>query len=70
MVQSLSLKNAFKFGPKHYLNVRNSINFAFNSSRMGAPTTVKSHRAQEALDRLPNVQKQFELLYCLQDEQV
>lgn len=65
-MQSLSMANAFKYGPKHYLNVRSSINFAFNSSRMQQPAEVKSLNSSEALENLKICRKQFELMYCLQ----
>ncbi len=65
MVTSLSFKDAFKFGPKHYLNVRSSINYAFNSSRMQPPPKVRTLSKDEALKDLSITGKQFEILYCL-----
>ena len=69
-MHGFSMANAFKFGPKHFNNVRNSINFAFNSSRMTPPANVKNFKGTEALESLKHCCKQFELLYCLQGEQV
>ena len=60
-MQNLSLASAFKFGPKHYNNVRNSINFAFNASRMSPPANIKTLQSQEALATLKTCRKSFEL---------
>lgn len=65
MVQRMSVGSAFRFGPKHFNNVRNSINFAFNSSPMAEPASVKWLTGQQALGKLRACGKQFELLYSL-----
>ena len=70
MVQSLKLANAFKYGPQHYLNVRSSLNFAFNSSRMAAPAHQTHHANESAMAKLGTCVKQFELLYNLQADQI
>ena len=69
-MQSLALANSFKYGPKHFNSVRSSINFAFNSSRMGHPAKVKTLTSVEAFAELATCRKQFEMLYCIQGGQV
>ena len=64
------MAHAFRYGPKHFNNVRNSINFAFNSSRMAVPQSVKKVTGDEIIDTLPHCRKQFELMYSLQADQV
>ena len=68
MAQQL-VPSAMKYGPKHIANIRSSLQFAFNSSTMRAPSTIRTLDSAKALEHLSGLSKQYEMRYMIQTDQ-
>lgn len=64
------IKHANKYGPKHFQNVRNSLQFAFNTSSMSPPKQVETLTPAQALEALERTTKAAELMYAVKDGQI
>ena len=64
------IRHANKFGPKHFQNVRNSLQLAFNTSSMSPPKQIETLSPEAALDTLARTTKEAELMYAVKDGQI
>jgi hypothetical protein len=59
-----------KISTQHFQNIRTSMQFAFNSSMMPAPSHVKSLTTEEACARLPFSSQDYSIKHAIKEGQV
>jgi hypothetical protein len=59
-----------KISPQHFQNIRMSMQYAYNSSMMQAPTQLRSLTPEQALLKLPLAAQEYGTKHAIQEGQV